>query len=150
MSVPDWALLTAVVGWVIVAVDVMLRLLALGVIPGNRQPSTGMAWLLLILVVPVLGFAIFALFGRTDLRRDRHARLLRAKARIRERTGNFDAVAVADDGSPLLPSVVTLNNRLGSLHMPATILLSAGAPPHEVADRLDTATPRSRVCCPNG
>ncbi|GAA0979280.1 Cardiolipin synthase A [Nocardioides aquaticus] len=115
MSALDWTVLTLVVGWSVTVVDVTLRVVALGVIPGNRKPSTGMAWLLLILVLPVLGFVAFLLFGRTDLGRDRHARQLRAKARVRARAEEFPAAEARDDLPALLPSVIALNDRLGSL-----------------------------------
>ncbi|NYF98644.1 cardiolipin synthase [Janibacter cremeus] len=115
----DWAMVAAIVSWVIVATNLALRLIALGVIPGNRKPSTGAAWLLLILIVPILGFVIFLLFGRTDLGKDRHERQLRAKARIRERTGTLSH-AQPPPGSPeLVTSVVSLNDRLGSLPLVA-------------------------------
>ncbi|MDO5739800.1 MAG: cardiolipin synthase [Ornithinimicrobium sp.] len=115
MSSLDWAVLAAVLGWAYLAFQGILRLLALGVIPGNRKPSTGMAWLLLIVVVPVFGFIVFLLFGRTSLGEDRHARQMRAKARIRERTEALPPADLPEGSSPLLPSVVSLNNRLGSL-----------------------------------
>ena len=64
---------TSTLGWIVFGLDMVLRLVALGVIPGNRKPSTGMAWLLLILIEPIIGFSIFLLFGRIRLgnRRDR-------------------------------------------------------------------------------
>lgn len=111
----DWAVVAAGIGWLVVVLDVTLRLTALGVIPGNRKPSTGMAWLLLILVVPIPGYVIFLFFGRTSLGRDRHGRQLRAKARIRQRTDHLPAAALPEGSSALLPSAVALNNRLGSL-----------------------------------
>ena len=48
-----------------------LRLIALIVLPRNRRPAAGMAWLLLIFLVPVLGWLCFALVGRTKLPRER-------------------------------------------------------------------------------
>lgn len=107
--------MAAVVSWVVAATNIALRLIALGVIPGNRKPSTGAAWLLLILVVPILGFVIFLFFGRTELGKDRHDRQLRAKARIRERTGALPPAELPEDSAALLPSVVALNDQLGSL-----------------------------------
>lgn len=119
MSTFDWAVLAVILGWLVVAADLILRLTALGVIPGNRKPSTGMAWLLLILVAPIFGFTVFLFFGRTDLGKDRHARQMRAKARIRERTGEFGVEMLTDSSPVLLPSVVSLNNKLGSLPLVA-------------------------------
>ena len=38
---------------------------ALGIVPGNRKPSSAMAWLLLIFVLPVVGIVLFLLLGGT-------------------------------------------------------------------------------------
>ena len=80
MNLPDP---TSTLGWIFLAVEVVLRLVALGVIPGNRKPSTGMAWLLLILVEPIVGFIVFQLFGRTRLEGRRVARQRRAVQAVR-------------------------------------------------------------------
>ncbi len=69
----------------LLVLEVGLRLFALGVIPGGRKPSTGMAWLLLILVEPIIGFAIFLLVGRISLSRGRMERKGAAVAVMRER-----------------------------------------------------------------
>jgi len=55
---------------------------ALGVIPGGRRPSTGMAWLILILAVPYLGLVAFLLFGSTTVGRGRRDLQARINARI--------------------------------------------------------------------
>lgn len=60
---------TTTLGTIVLVIGIILRLLALGVIPGNRKPSTGMAWLLLIMFEPFSGFALFLLLGRTRLGR---------------------------------------------------------------------------------
>ena len=55
-SAPLWA---ALVSAVLVLVHITICVAALGVIPGNRKPSTGMAWLILILAVPFFGLHRF-------------------------------------------------------------------------------------------
>jgi cardiolipin synthase A/B len=50
---------------------VVICALALGVLPGGRKPSTAMAWLILVLAVPYLGFLVFLLFGSTSVGRRR-------------------------------------------------------------------------------
>ncbi|GAP57055.1 cardiolipin synthetase, partial [Arthrobacter sp. Hiyo6] len=65
-------------GWLIVAlsvVDLVIRVLALGIIPGNRRPTTAMAWLLGIFFVPSVGLVLFLLFGnfRLSRRRERNS-----------------------------------------------------------------------------
>ena len=107
--------IAALVGVALALGNVALKVLALGVIPANRKPSTGMAWLLLILLNSVVGLIAFALFGSPRLDKHRQSRQDDAKKRIRERTEEMPDVAL----DPALPayvgSVVALNRTLGSL-----------------------------------
>ena len=41
--------------------------LAIGVLPSNRKPSSAMAWLILILIIPFAGFIVFLFLGRTNV-----------------------------------------------------------------------------------
>jgi cardiolipin synthase len=110
----DWTL-PAVVGALLFLANLAVKVVALGVIPANRKPSTGMAWLLLVLLNTGLGLVAFALFGSPRLDRRRQARQNLAKQRIRERTEEMADVPL----DPALPayvgSVVALNRNLGSL-----------------------------------
>lgn len=114
----DWPV---IFGTVVLALQIGLRLFALGVIPGGRRPSTGMAWLLLILVEPFIGFAIFLLFGRTDVGRRREERQRAARDAINELNQSLEAPAtnrVELDPATLDPTylrnAVRLNTRLGA------------------------------------
>lgn len=40
-----------------------LRIIALGVVPEGRRPSSSMSWLLLILLFPEVGFPLYLLMG---------------------------------------------------------------------------------------
>lgn len=80
MSIPDWlpsgSWLATLLVVVVALAGLGLRVAALGIIPGNRKPSTGMAWLLLILLAPWLGLVAFLFFGSTQVgarRRERQA-----------------------------------------------------------------------------
>ena len=66
--------------------DFAIKVVALGVVPRNRRPSSGMAWLLLILVIPFVGFAVFLLFGRTRLERRRGEQQAEVNAIVAGRT----------------------------------------------------------------
>lgn len=106
---------TSTLGWIVFGLDMVLRLVALGVIPGNRKPSTGMAWLLLILIEPIIGFTVFLLFGRIRLGNRRITRQRTAIAAIRERS---DALPLSFDTARLpapAAGVVRLNQNLGAL-----------------------------------
>src|SRR4051794_23186178 len=112
---PDWVSLAALAGALVVVAQVAVYVIALGVIPGGRKPSTGMAWLILILAVPLLGIVAFLFFGSTHVERKRHRTQMAVNARIQRRTAEG---ADLDATTPELGSVATvavLNRRLGAL-----------------------------------
>lgn len=103
-----------VIGAALALASILVRIAALGVIPANRRPSSGMAWLLAILLSPLLGLVAFGFFGNTRLGRGRHRRQSEA----------FEAVAAHTDGltdpegidtHPALDTIVHLNRRLSAL-----------------------------------
>jgi cardiolipin synthase A/B len=97
----------------LLAIDLGLRIALLGIIPHNRKPSSAMAWLLLILLIPFVGFAIFLVLGRTQIGRRRNQKQAEVNDLIRERTS--DTTASRDPRSSYLDSVITLNRNLGGL-----------------------------------
>jgi cardiolipin synthase A/B len=99
---------------VLVAVDLGLRIALLGIIPHNRKPSSAMAWLLLVLLIPFLGFAVFLVLGRTEIGRRRHEKQAEVNELIRRRTSTITAPA-HHTGTSYVDSVVTLNRNLGAL-----------------------------------
>ena len=76
-------------GVLLYLVDLTIKIVALGVIPRNRRPSTGMAWLLLILTIPLLGFVIFLLLGSTRLKGKRHEQQRQVNELVAQRTTDF-------------------------------------------------------------
>lgn len=64
------AILFILTGWI-------LRLLALFVVPRNRSPMSGMAWLMLIFLSPAPGWLLFLILGSSKLPKNR--RNLQAK-----------------------------------------------------------------------
>ena len=42
-------------------VELTIKIVAIGTVPSNRRPSSSIAWLLLIVVTPILGLALFLL-----------------------------------------------------------------------------------------
>ena len=114
-----------VVGPAIVAVvDLIIKVVALGTVPTNRRPSSSIAWLLLIVVLPIFGLLIFLLIGSPFVRGRRAKVQVGANARI------ADAMA----GQPALPAsarmpvgvtgLLDLNRRLTAL--PAVLGTSHG------------------------
>jgi cardiolipin synthase len=107
----------AFLGVLLVIADYVIKFLALGVLPNNRKPSSAMAWLILILIVPLAGFVIFLFLGRTNLGKGRLARQREADEAIRGVTEGLPTTPV--DGPPYLGSLATLNYNLGSLPIQA-------------------------------
>ena len=105
--------LLVVAGALLVITDYVIKFLAIGVLPSNRKPSSAMAWLILILIVPLAGFVIFLFLGRTNLGRGRLRRQREADEAIRAATEQLPAAVVTEPA--YLASMATLNYRLGSL-----------------------------------
>ena len=105
-------------GWIAVTiwlVDLVVKLVALGVVPRNRRPSSGMAWLLLIMVIPLLGFAVFLMLGRTRLERRRNEQQAEVNALVATRTGDIPSWDEDLAGPAYLRSAAQLNRTLGAL-----------------------------------
>jgi cardiolipin synthase len=66
----------------LVVANIAIVVCALVVLPGGRRPQTAMAWLLLILAIPFLGFVLFLLFGRTSVGKKRRAQQAEVNAAI--------------------------------------------------------------------
>ena len=111
----DASLVAAVLGSIVIAVEISMRVAALGIIPGNRKPSTGMAWLLLVLLSPVLGMIGFAFFGSNRVGRRRHRRLAKITEAVRESTRDLPPPASIRGASPAIRSAARLNRTLGAL-----------------------------------
>ncbi|WP_456694797.1 cardiolipin synthase [Aeromicrobium sp. P5_D10] len=102
------------IGFALAATSILFKIAALGFIPGNRRPSSGMAWLLAILLSPLLGFIAFAFFGNTRLGRDRHRRQREAFENVATHTeGLIEPEGV--ETTPAIRTVVHLNRQLSAL-----------------------------------
>jgi cardiolipin synthase len=92
---------------------VVLRIAALGVIPRNRKPTAGMAWLLVILFDPWIGFFFFLFFGSARVGRKRRETQTEVNRLIAERTATVARPEV--EASPLVETFLHLNRALGAL-----------------------------------
>lgn len=95
--------------------DLAIKVVALGLVPEGRRPSSATAWLLLILFLPVIGLVAFWLIGSPFV--DRGRRRQQAAA------GEVVSAALTAETDDLLPvpagstlnTLVVLNRRLGWL-----------------------------------
>jgi len=93
-----------------------LRLIALFVVPRNRPPMSGMAWLLVIYLLPIPGWIIYAMFGSSKLPKNRR----NVQARVDNYLDQVGSDITADSRAikPKYAGVMKLAETLA--HMPLT------------------------------
>lgn len=97
----------------VLVVDFGIRVVMLGVIPGNRRPTTAMAWLLCIFFLPYIGLAIFLMFGNFRLSRRRRETQEEVNQRVVEGTREIALQVPPYIGPSWINSAVQLNRNLG-------------------------------------
>ncbi|ERS39082.1 MULTISPECIES: phospholipase D-like domain-containing protein [Corynebacterium] len=65
-------------------VDYSIKIIAVGFVPEGRRPSNSTAWLLAILVLPVIGLPLFLLMGSPYINRRRHRIQQEANERLED------------------------------------------------------------------
>ncbi|MEO6530602.1 MAG: cardiolipin synthase [Specibacter sp.] len=97
----------------VLLVDMGIRLAVLGIIPGNRRPTTAMAWLLCIFFLPYIGLILFLMFGNFRLSRRRRETQDAVNKRIVEGTAGVAAQVPDYKGPAWVKSAMELNRNLG-------------------------------------
>ncbi len=110
-----WGELPGWVSTVWTVIDMMIRIVMLGVVPGNRRPTTAMAWLLAIFFIPILGLALFVLFGNNRMSRRRTRRQAMVNERVLEETKHLELDDEDQDAPEWVRSAVQLNRQLGAM-----------------------------------
>jgi cardiolipin synthase len=105
------------VSWVLFAAHVLIILVAGVLISANRKPSAAIAWILAIILVPVVGVLFFLLVGFGKLPRQRRDKQREVCAAVLARTDGIDRVSHRNEWPSWLGSLVTMNRNLGSLPM---------------------------------
>ena len=91
--------------------DLAIKVVAIGVVPRNRRPASGMAWLLLIFIIPFAGFIVFLVLGRTRIERRRGEKQAEVNALVVERTAGLPTMGAEVPGPGYLSSVATLTKQ---------------------------------------
>ncbi|MGO3362355.1 MAG: cardiolipin synthase [Corynebacterium sp.] len=104
--------------WTLVVFDLLLRVAALGYVPSQRKPTSAMAWLLAIFLIPLVGIVLFLLVGSPYINRRRHRIQNQANELIRTVSNGEPDIPGGHAVSDEVASMVQLNRRLTS--MPAT------------------------------
>lgn len=108
--------------WIVLIVTVLLlatiatvALVSLAVVPRNRRPQSALAWLLLIYILPIIGFVLFLTFGSRRLPRRRREQQEEINRYILETTDGMDRVSKDAPWPPWLEPIVELNRNLGAM-----------------------------------
>jgi cardiolipin synthase len=97
--------------------EVVLVAVALAVAPRNRRPSSALAWILLITLLPLFGIVLFALIGSPKLPQHRRENQQHMDDQIAESASDLSNVARTHETPPWLPSVARLNQTLGAMRL---------------------------------
>ena len=109
MSAIAWAPL------ILYLVELTSKIVAIGTVPGNRRPSSSIAWLLLIIVTPILGLGDFFLIGSPFVRGRRAKVQAEAHKVISERSAEIPDVPQGADIPVGVDSMFRPNRNLNSL-----------------------------------
>ena len=112
----NWAFLWTVL---VVLVDNVIRVVALFVVPRNRRPTSGMAWLVTIFWLPIPGLLLFLLIGGNKLPKKRTAKQELATSIIAEIADREQAKLGSDLATlpPGISNAVLLGRSLGAQPM---------------------------------
>lgn len=96
----------------LLVVDFIVKVVAVGLVPENRRPSSSMAWLMLILVIPLVGLPLFLLIGSPYVQGRRHRIQNAATEAVTDATADLPALPPRLAPSPELATIVQLNREL--------------------------------------
>ncbi|MFC5338817.1 cardiolipin synthase [Leucobacter denitrificans] len=112
----DWAYIWAIF---VIILDNTIRIVALFVVPHNRRPTSGMAWLIAIFALPVPGLILFLIIGSKSLPKKRVTKqgaINQYVADIAERE-NRGLISDTSGMRPGIQSAVRLGQTLGAQPM---------------------------------
>lgn len=96
----------------ILIIDYAIKILALGMVPENRQPGSSQAWLLAILFVPVIGVPLFLLFGNPYITGRRHVIQAQANQLYEDALKDRPTVPVGVRVAPGVQTILEMNRTL--------------------------------------
>ncbi|UTT63245.1 cardiolipin synthase [Microcella humidisoli] len=108
-----WIVLIATV--LVLVLIVSIALISLVVVPRNRRPQSALAWLLLIYILPLIGFLLFLMLGSRRLPKRRREQQEEINRYIIETTEGMDRVSKDAPWPPWLEPIVELNRNLGAM-----------------------------------
>ncbi|WP_165143179.1 cardiolipin synthase [Microbacterium endophyticum] len=95
--------------------DIIVRILAVIIVPRNRRPTAAMAWLLAIYFIPFVGVLLFLVIGTPKLPRKRRLKQEAINDYIRSTSAGLQLGTLRPDAPDWFTSLVRLNSNLGAL-----------------------------------
>lgn len=139
----SWAYLWTLL---VLVVDNAIRIVSVFVVPRNRRPTSGMAWLMAIFLLPVPGLIVFLIIGSNRLPRKREEKqgaINQFVAQLSEREDR-GLVANIEGMNPGVVSAVKIGQSLGAQPMlrgnHATINIDYEGSIEEIAEAIRHAT----------
>lgn len=133
--------------WVVI--EYAIKIAALGTVPENRRPSSSTAWLLLIFLLPLVGFPLYLIIGSPWVHGKRLEQQNTVNEVTLEYTRNLPDVPVGARPSTFLRGVLRMNRELTGLPCVTgeVIALHSGAQATyvEMARAIDQATDHVHV-----
>ncbi len=98
--------------WVLFTIELVIKILALGVVPNNRKPSSAHGWLLLIFFLPVVGVPLYLLMSSNFVSTRRHRIQQEANVMISDRQAELPNHPASVDFPAEVSSILSLNRSL--------------------------------------
>ncbi|WOF22594.1 cardiolipin synthase [Microbacterium betulae] len=111
----DWLLNSGFWLGAYTVVDTIIRVVALITIPRNRKPTSAMAWLLAIFLMPIPGLLLFLLIGNPRLPRKRRRIQSEINEVLREANERLERGTLRPNEPAWFASLVRMNRELGAL-----------------------------------
>ncbi|GAA3867109.1 cardiolipin synthase [Leifsonia kafniensis] len=106
---------TAIVGGILVLLDLAIRITALIIVPRDRKPTAAMAWLLAIFLIPFIGIILFLLIGNVALPKKRREKQAELNRLIAQRADGLDLAPDRSTWPDWFASLVRQNEAVGAL-----------------------------------
>ncbi|MFE1084244.1 cardiolipin synthase [Brevibacterium sediminis] len=113
----DLSMVASVATTTWIVIEYIVKIIAVGVVPENRRPSSSSAWLLLILFVPIVGIPAFLLLGSPYINQRRARIQAEANELMHEGADDLPDVPPSLAAEPEFVSVAQLGRALTALPM---------------------------------
>ena len=141
---PDRLYVPFLVLVVLVLVDLLVKVIALGLVPERRRAAAGTAWLLVIFFVPLVGLVVFGLAGGRALRRRPRVQTEAQAGMIVLHNNTYPPLPAEATGPDWLRGVLALNAKLGWLDPVAGTRVQLYADDHAVTAAMVAAVAEAK------